>query len=107
MVSTHVELDVAPSPAAVAVLVQDDALSYVAAHVELDAAASPAAVAVLVQDDVLSTTLAELELAAAASGAVPFCCMAICLKVSWDFSAVGLIEKTIPLPQCEPVFCLQ
>ena len=39
--------------------------------------------------------------------AVPFCCMAICLKSAWDFAAVGLMEKTMPCPQCVPVFCLQ
>lgn len=39
--------------------------------------------------------------------AVPFCCRAISLNLPAVFSAVGLSAKTMPLPQCVPVRCLQ
>jgi hypothetical protein len=33
------------------------------------------------------------------AAAVPFCSTALPLKMSWVFSALGLMEKTMPLPQ--------
>lgn len=36
---------------------------------------------------------------------VPFWAIASCMKSAWDFAAVGLIEKVMPLPQWGP--CLQ
>lgn len=36
---------------------------------------------------------------------LPFCAIAFSLNAAWDFSAVGLMENTIPLPQWLP--CLQ
>jgi hypothetical protein len=39
---------------------------------------------------------------------VPFCCMAICANIAWDFCMVGLIEKVMPEPQWPTgIFCLQ
>ena len=51
-------------------------------------------------DATAATWLVTVEAAA-----VPFCAIAICKNFSCDLSAVGLIEKTMPLPQCP--FCLQ
>jgi hypothetical protein len=44
---------------------------------------------------------------AGTAAAVPFCSSALALKASCDFSALGLMENTMPLPQWLPVFCLQ
>lgn len=44
----------------------------------------------------------------AVAPAVPFCCMAICMNISWDLSAVGLMLKVMPFPQwLVGFFCLQ
>lgn len=43
--------------------------------------------------------------AGGASPAVPFCAIAICLKVACDLSGVGLMLNVMPMPQWP--FCLQ
>ena len=85
----------APVPAAISVpaLLLEAAPSVAtaaAAAVEVASAAAPTLV-------VPPTMLAAVP--------VPFWAIANCMKSAWDFAAVGLIEKVMPLPQWGP--CLQ
>lgn len=61
------------------------------------------AISVTVPAAVVSAAVALAVVVAA----VPFSMMAAALKVSNDFSMVGLMANTIPFPQCVPVRCLQ
>lgn len=67
------------------------------------AAAVPEATAVAAALAVPATLLAPPAMLAVEP--VPFWAIANCTKSAWDFSAVGLMEKAMPLPQW--AFCLQ
>ena len=71
------------------------------------AAGEAAGEAVVAADEVTGGGAATGEETAggAAPIAVPFCCMAIARNIAWVLVAVGLMLKTIPLPQWP--FCLQ
>lgn len=71
--------------------------------------ATPPGAAVVPPPPMRVTVLETADTVAAAPvvDAVPLILMALALKVSKDFSTVGLMAKTIPFPQWLPVLCLQ